>query len=101
VRVDRGANRGSEEAQGCWNRDGAGRGGENFPADGSALGLTLIGKKRQGHRRPNSNEGGVGTGEGVASKHQELKAHLLEVLGRGRDDLRWVSHGASKRRRRE
>jgi hypothetical protein len=46
VRVGRGASRGGEEALGCWNRDGAGRGGENFPADGSALGLMLVGKKR-------------------------------------------------------
>jgi hypothetical protein len=37
--------------------------------------------------------GGVGGGEGAANKHQELKAHLLAVLGRGRDDRRWGSHG--------
>jgi hypothetical protein len=46
MRVGRRASRGGEEALGCWNRDGAGRGGENFPADGSALGLMLVGKKR-------------------------------------------------------
>jgi hypothetical protein len=31
-------------------------------------------------------------GEGVVSEHQELKAHLLEVLGREGDDRRWGSH---------
>jgi hypothetical protein len=45
--------------------------------------------------------GGVGSGEEAASEHQELKAHLLEVLGRGRDNRRWGSHGGPKRRRRE
>jgi hypothetical protein len=32
-------------------------------------------------------------GEGVVSEHQELKAHLLGVLGRGVDDRRWSFHG--------
>jgi hypothetical protein len=32
-------------------------------------------------------------GEGVVSEHQELKTHLLGVLGRGGDDRRWGSHG--------
>jgi hypothetical protein len=29
----------------------------------------------------------------VVSEHQELKAHLLRVLGRGGDGRRWGSHG--------
>jgi hypothetical protein len=29
----------------------------------------------------------------VVSEHQELRAHLLGVLGRGGDDRRWGSHG--------
>jgi hypothetical protein len=37
--------------------------------------------------------GAAGGGEGVDSEHQELKAHLLGVLGRGGDDRRWGSHG--------
>jgi hypothetical protein len=37
--------------------------------------------------------GAAGGGEGVVSEHQELKAHLLGVLGRGGDDWRWGSHG--------
>jgi hypothetical protein len=44
--------------------------------------------------------GGVGGGEELAHEHQELKARLLEVLGRGRDDQRWGSHGGPKWRRR-
>jgi hypothetical protein len=44
--------------------------------------------------------GGVGGGEELAHEHQELKARLLEVLGRGRNDRRWGSHGGPKRRRR-
>jgi hypothetical protein len=31
--------------------------------------------------------------EGVVSEHQEVKAHLLEVLGRGGDDRKGRSHG--------
>jgi hypothetical protein len=31
--------------------------------------------------------------EGVVSKHQEVKAHLLEVLRRGGDDRKGRSHG--------
>jgi hypothetical protein len=37
--------------------------------------------------------GAAGGGEGVISEHQELKAHLLGVLGRGGNDRRWSSHG--------
>jgi hypothetical protein len=37
--------------------------------------------------------GAAGDGEGVVSEHQELKTHLLGVLGRGGDDPRWGSHG--------
>jgi hypothetical protein len=33
-----------------------------------------------------------GVGGDVASEHQEVKAHLLEVLGRGGDDRRGLSH---------
>jgi hypothetical protein len=29
----------------------------------------------------------------VVSEHQEVKAHLLEVLGRGGDERRGLSHG--------
>jgi hypothetical protein len=29
----------------------------------------------------------------VVSEHQELKVHLMGVLGRGGDDRRWGSHG--------
>jgi hypothetical protein len=29
----------------------------------------------------------------MVSEHQEVKAHLLEVLGRGGDDRRGLSHG--------
>jgi hypothetical protein len=29
----------------------------------------------------------------VVNEHQELKAHLLGVLGREGDDRRWGSHG--------
>jgi hypothetical protein len=29
----------------------------------------------------------------VVSEHQEVKAHLLEILGRERDDRRGLSHG--------
>jgi hypothetical protein len=53
----------------------------------------LVGEEGQEHRQPNSGEGAAGGGEGVVSEHQELKAHLLGVLGRGGDDRRWVSHG--------
>jgi hypothetical protein len=31
--------------------------------------------------------------EGVVSEHQEIKAHLLEVLGRRGDERRGLSHG--------
>jgi hypothetical protein len=37
--------------------------------------------------------GAAGGGEGVVSEHQEFKAHLLGVLGRGGDGRRWGSHG--------
>jgi hypothetical protein len=53
----------------------------------------LVGEEGQEGRRPISGEENGGVGEGVASEHQEIKAHLLEVLGRGGDDLRGRSHG--------
>jgi hypothetical protein len=34
-----------------------------------------------------------GVGREVVSEHQEVKAHLLEVLGMGGDDRRGLSHG--------
>jgi hypothetical protein len=35
----------------------------------------------------------MGMGGGVVSEHQEVEAHLLEVLGRGGDDRKELSHG--------
>jgi hypothetical protein len=59
------------------------------------IGPWLVGEEGQGRFRPNSGEGEArGGGEGVVSEHQELKAHLLGVLGRGGDDRRWGSHGS-------
>jgi hypothetical protein len=37
--------------------------------------------------------GRQGVGGEVVSEHQEVKAHLLEVLGREGDDRRGLSHG--------
>jgi hypothetical protein len=34
----------------------------------------------------------MGMGGGVVSEHQEVKTHLLEVLGRGGDDRKELSH---------
>jgi hypothetical protein len=57
------------------------------------IGPWLVREEGQGRCRPNSSEGAAGGGEGVVSEHQELKAHLLGVLGRGGDDRRWGSRG--------
>jgi hypothetical protein len=35
----------------------------------------------------------TGMGGGVVSEHQDVEAHLLEVLGRGGDDRKELSHG--------
>jgi hypothetical protein len=40
-----------------------------------------------------SVRGRRGVGGEVVIKHQEVKAHLLEVLGREGDDRRGLSHG--------
>jgi hypothetical protein len=64
------------------------------------IGSWLAGEEGQGIAGQIPVRGGVRGGEELAHEHQELKARLLEVLGRGRDDRIWGSHGGPKRRRR-
>jgi hypothetical protein len=58
-----------------------------------ATGSLLVGEEGAGHHRPNSGEGGIGGGGGLAHEHQELKARPGVGLGGRGGDRRWVSHG--------